>query len=113
MEYKIIWEIDIEANDETKAIKQAKEIQLDPKSIATVFKIKPLNSKEEFKTVDLHETEPYITPDKCPKCGSYGDALSSDFGDFYGSRKFRCTNCPCEWETQYVIQATNQTIDCE
>lgn len=35
--YRVIWEIDIDAEDPNAAAKMAREIQLDNESIATVF----------------------------------------------------------------------------
>lgn len=60
----------------------------------------------------MSNKQSFITPDKCPKCGQYGEAVTSDFGDFQGSRTFRCADkeCQCVWETLYTLQATAQTI---
>lgn len=52
-EYKVIWEIEIEAESAEEAARKAFEIQRDPDSIATVFNIKAPNG-EEF-IIDLLE----------------------------------------------------------
>jgi hypothetical protein len=38
-EYHVFWEIDVEAKNEKDAAKIALEIQRDPESIATVFRV--------------------------------------------------------------------------
>jgi len=39
MSYRVTWEIDIEADSSRDAAKKAQEIQLDPASTATVFRV--------------------------------------------------------------------------
>lgn len=39
MEFRVVWEIDVEANSRLEAAHKAREIQLDPTSIATVFRV--------------------------------------------------------------------------
>jgi hypothetical protein len=39
MTYRVTWEIDIEADSARDAARKAQEIQLDPSSTATVFKV--------------------------------------------------------------------------
>lgn len=39
MDYRVIWEIDIEADSPEDAAKKAREIQRDPKSTAVYFKV--------------------------------------------------------------------------
>lgn len=43
--YKVIWEIDIDASSTKKAAELAREIQLDPDSIATFFLVEDGNGK--------------------------------------------------------------------
>ena len=45
-EYRVIWEIDIEATSPKRAAEQAREIQLDPDNIADCFLV-------DGKAVDL------------------------------------------------------------
>ena len=50
-EYKVIWEVDIDANSPLEAVKLAREIQTDSSNIANVFTIK--NSQTlEVLTID-------------------------------------------------------------
>jgi hypothetical protein len=44
MEYRVKWEIDIEAKNPEEAAKKALEIQRDPKSIATYFSVYQKNN---------------------------------------------------------------------
>lgn len=37
--FRVVWEIDIEANNAVQAAKLAREIQQDPTSVATFFKV--------------------------------------------------------------------------
>lgn len=53
MLYKVVWEIDIEADNPEKAAQQALEIQRDPESIATVFRIHDIDSGDFICEVDL------------------------------------------------------------
>jgi len=53
--YTVIWTIDIEADDVEDAARQARAIQLDPESIATVFTV--LNYNGADVTVDLADCE--------------------------------------------------------
>jgi len=48
--YLVRWEIDIEAEDEFEAAKMAREIQLDPKSTATIFEV-----MGDYNKVDLED----------------------------------------------------------
>lgn len=48
--YKVVWEIELDAPDAVSAAKLAREIQLDPESIATVFTVTPIIKAE---TIDL------------------------------------------------------------
>jgi hypothetical protein len=38
-EYRVVWEIDIQAKSTLEAAKLAREIQQDPESVATFFKV--------------------------------------------------------------------------
>jgi hypothetical protein len=51
MEYRVKWEIDIEADNALHAARQAREIQLDRNSWATVFEMQ--DSAGRFETVVL------------------------------------------------------------
>ena len=53
MEYRVIWEIDIEADSPTKAAQKALEIQRDPQSIATVFTVKEKSGYHKTYERDL------------------------------------------------------------
>jgi hypothetical protein len=55
MEYMVRWSIDIEAGSPEEAAQKAREIQLDPRSHATVFEVV---SKMGTDVVDLPITEP-------------------------------------------------------
>ena len=61
----------------------------------------------------MSEKQPAMQGDKCPRCKEYGDAVDGDFGEFNGSRTFKCVNskCLCKWETAYIVQAITQIID--
>ncbi len=50
--YRVVWQIDVEADSYEDAAKQAKEIQLDPESAANVFHI---TESTPTVTVDLDE----------------------------------------------------------
>lgn len=62
-EYRITWEIDIEAETPTEAVLAAQIIQCDPNSLATVFLATPLCVEckeyhhEDTQTIDLAEKE--------------------------------------------------------
>ena len=62
-EYRVIWEIDIDADTPTEAALAARAIQQDANSIATVFDVTPrcadcgYHHADETKRVDLHEKE--------------------------------------------------------
>lgn len=53
--FKVVWEIDIDADSPTEAAKIAWDVQRDPASIATVFEVIDKNGKRH--EVDL-EVEP-------------------------------------------------------
>jgi hypothetical protein len=50
--YRVSWEIDVEAEDPMEAAQQALDIQRDPDSTATVFRVRHSVSKEA-STIDL------------------------------------------------------------
>jgi len=51
MEYRVKWEIDIEADSQEEAVKEALKIQRDTNSIATVFEVTSINN--DRKVIDL------------------------------------------------------------
>lgn len=51
--YRVIWEIDIDADDPVQAAKIAEEIQRDPQSIANVYAV--YDRKGDLHMVDLEE----------------------------------------------------------
>ena len=55
MNYRVVWEIDIEANSPEEAARQALEIQRDPGSTAHVFDT--WDEGGNHKPVDLSENE--------------------------------------------------------
>jgi len=44
-QYRVRWEIDIDAKNEVEASKMAREIQLDPNSTATIFEVSEVQGK--------------------------------------------------------------------
>lgn len=52
MEYLVTWHIDIDADTPEEAAKRALEIQRNPESIATVFRVQTLDRSTDV-TVDL------------------------------------------------------------
>ncbi len=50
--YKVIWEIEVDANSHKEAAKEALSIQRDSGNSATVFKIREFGKKKEF-VIDL------------------------------------------------------------
>lgn len=52
-EYRVMWEIDIVASSPREAAKKALEIQRNPDSWATVFRVVPFESNGEAVDVDL------------------------------------------------------------
>lgn len=54
MTYRVMWEIDIDADTPQEAAEQALAIQRNPESIATVFSVAEWNAMNgEFVTIDL------------------------------------------------------------
>ena len=55
--YRVIWEIDIEADTPLHAARQAADIQRDPQSIAVVFEVKEMTPKGwmHVENVDLEQ----------------------------------------------------------
>lgn len=51
--YRVMWEIDIEATSPEDAAQQARAIQLDPESIATIFLVSGEGAEEEIDTADI------------------------------------------------------------
>ena len=62
--YYVVWDIDIDAENELDAARQAKAIQLDPMSTANVFLVYDNTDGDKgitgpgFKTVDLDDERP-------------------------------------------------------
>ena len=54
-EYKVVWSIELDADNPTDAARLAREIQTDPESIATVFVVTDPDGQP--KTVDLYRLE--------------------------------------------------------
>ena len=52
-EYQVTWNIDIEAESMDQAAMQARAIQLDPDSIATVFCVSHRNAPDKVVEVDV------------------------------------------------------------
>ena len=52
--YKVEWEIELDAYDELEAAELALQIQRDPESIATCFKVTKIGFGDETE-VDLHD----------------------------------------------------------
>lgn len=75
-EYKVVWEIELQADSLKDAAEEARKIQLDPTSIAKVFQV---SKQEKFgKHTIIHERgiidleTPLATLSnilKCPECG--------------------------------------------
>jgi len=63
MEYRIKWEIDLEADSPEQAARLAQAIQRDPKSTASIFEVVPMEKmiepklNEHEKTIDLDELD--------------------------------------------------------
>jgi hypothetical protein len=61
--YRVVWQIDVEANSELEAAREAKEIQIDRASIANIFEVYD-NSQNDvgkitagFSEIDLDEIQ--------------------------------------------------------
>jgi hypothetical protein len=55
MNYRVVWEIDIEADSPREAAAEALRIQRDPQSIATVFEVMPEGQPGETQFFDLFD----------------------------------------------------------
>jgi hypothetical protein len=66
MNYRVSWEIDIDADSPREAAERALEIQRRPDSIATVFTVR--DETGESIEADLDE-DSYVTDDDCPAQG--------------------------------------------
>ncbi len=89
-EYKIIWEIELEADNPLEASKKALEIQRDPVSTALVFKVAKITEhRPKFHNIDLlqdrtccfcgKKTTDHVSDDGivwCDDCDSNEDFLS-------------------------------------
>jgi hypothetical protein len=60
MEFRVIWETDVDAKNVVEAAKEARDMQLSPKSTATVFKVGP--SSEKTREFDIGPMEPVKEP---------------------------------------------------
>lgn len=58
MMYKIMWEVDIDAETPREAALQALVMQRDPTSTATVFDVYHGTSGMFMESIDLHNDEP-------------------------------------------------------
>ncbi len=54
MEFLVQWKIDLDATDPVEAAKEARKIQLDTESIATVFEVTDKKANKTFE-IDLSE----------------------------------------------------------
>ena len=61
MEYKVVWRIEIEADNMIGACAEVRDIMLDPSSEAQAFEVSLGNEKEVL--IDFHAEA------QCPKCG--------------------------------------------
>ncbi|MBD3262045.1 MAG: hypothetical protein GF334_10345 [Candidatus Altiarchaeales archaeon] len=52
-EYRIVWEINIEADNPREAAEEALRIQRDPESCATVFEVREEGTEEDGVHIDL------------------------------------------------------------
>ena len=58
-EWRVVWEIDILAGTAEDAAREARDIQRDPRSIASVFLVgNPQRELDVFETIDLGEIDP-------------------------------------------------------
>lgn len=57
MEYRVLWEIEIEADSYREAAQKALQIQHDPESIATVFIVMDAKDYRYNRKIDLSEEE--------------------------------------------------------
>lgn len=60
------------------------------------------------------ETRPAVAAQyvsRCPACGHDAvDAVNSDFGDYEGSRVFRCRSCTSLWEIEYTMAPSGMQL---
>ena len=54
MEYRVLWEINIDADNHEDAAQEALRIQRDPESTATIFTVQEIS---EIVTIDLEREE--------------------------------------------------------
>lgn len=61
MEYHVMWEIEVEADSPREAAEEARAIQRDPKSTATVYEVRRVDDAAVPTVIDLvgWEREPY------------------------------------------------------
>lgn len=60
MDYRVTWEIDVEADSPIEAAKKAQEIQWDLSSTATVFTVECGEKPHAKMVIDLAEKEPPV-----------------------------------------------------
>ena len=91
-EYKVQWEIDIEAATPREAAEKALEIQRDPDSVATVFKvIHPASDESRSWTdVDLGEPDEEVKPLR--KAQTF-EMTEEEFREATNDHEGRCINC--------------------
>lgn len=66
-EFRVRWEIDIEAASPREAAQEVLDIQRDPQSIATVFEVTD-RSTDQTTTIDLHDPQYEAEPTPiCPE----------------------------------------------
>jgi hypothetical protein len=58
MEYRVIWEIDVHADSPQQAAEQARAVQLDPGSPATIFSI------FDYANLQMHRVDPVAPPNR-------------------------------------------------
>jgi hypothetical protein len=63
-EYRVTWEIELDADSPREAAAKALAIQRDPDSVATVFDV--IDETGNRERIDLDKTE---DPDACAACG--------------------------------------------
>jgi hypothetical protein len=63
-EYKVTWEIELDANSTRQAAMKAWLIMLDPQSTAVCFEVERSDGKGEAETIDLEAEQLYAIPDE-------------------------------------------------
>lgn len=92
MQYRVRWEIDIDADNEVDAAKQAREMQLDAGASSTVFSVADASIEPfEFRFIDLDDTV------ECCQCHNmcYGPTAHLHQGKYIGDE--------CCWDERFKI----------